>query len=337
MFRDTRIYERYMLNSAQFSASKSVAVNKLMKEALFDEDGVRKGYSAFKRDAKEITDIVNSTWLRTEYDTSVRQAVAGQQFISYRENASIYPFWVYLETTSEHPREDHLELVGNVYRIGDPEGDMVFPPNGFNCFQGDMLVRTKDGNKAIKFITKDDFVLTRKGYKQVISIIKAGQKKVYGVRFDNEIYVHMFYCSLGHEIYTKEAGFIAIEDLDLSKEYTLINFENKETKFKITIDEYGFEADTYDLKINGESEYYVNNILVHNCSCGSEQVDDQYLEENNKTVRTNDEAKEDLINGVPEQFRFNPADQGILPKEGHSYFMALPNANQANGETFNIE
>lgn len=204
-FKDTSIFERYQLNAVQFSSAKSVAVNKLMKEELFDSDSVRKGYSAFKRDVKEVTNIVNDTWLRTEYDTAVRQAVAGQQFISYRENTDIYPYWVYLETTSEHPREEHLVLVGNIYRIGDPEGDEIFPPNGFNC------------------------------------------------------------------------------------------------------------------------------------SCGSEQIDDQYLDENNKSVRTNSEAKEDLENGVPEQFRFNPADQGILPKEGHSYFMALPNANEAYGDLFNIE
>lgn len=333
-FKDTSLYERYMLNSVQFAAAKSVAVNGMMKTQLFKDDGVRKGFSAFKNDCKAITDITNETWLRTEYDTAVRQAVSGQQFISYREDADLYPYWVYLETTSEHPREEHLDLVGNVYRIGDPEGDMVFPPNGFNCFKKGMFVRTKDGNKPIENITKNDFILTRKGYKKVIAVINSGIKTVYGIHFDNDIYRHTFYCSLGHEIYTKELGFIAIQDLDLSQEYTLINIENGETKFKISINEYGNDDETFDLKVSGESEYFVNNILVHNCSCGSEQVDDEYLKENGKSVRTNAEAKEDLENGVPAQFRFNPADQGICPKEGHSYFQALPNANSADGSMF---
>lgn len=205
MFRSTEIYERYQLNSAQFSSAKSVAVNKLLKENLFDEDGVRKGYSKFKKDAKEITDIVNDVWLRTEYDLSVRSAISGEQFKSFRENADLYGYWIYLETTSEHPREEHLELVGNVYKIGDPEGDAVMVPNGWNC------------------------------------------------------------------------------------------------------------------------------------SCGSEQIDDMYLEEHGLTPRTNDEAKSDLENHVSEQFRYNPADSGILPKSGHSYFQALPDANQADGDLFNIE
>lgn len=203
-FKNTSIFERYMANAAQFSSAKSVAVNGMMKSALFDEGGVRKGFSKFKADCRGITDIVNDVWLRTEYDTSVKMAVSGDMFRAYREDADLYPYWIYLETTSENPRETHLELVGNVYRIGDPEGDAVFPSSDWNC------------------------------------------------------------------------------------------------------------------------------------NCGSEQIDDQYLKENDKSVRTNDEAKEDLENHVNPQFRFNAADSGILPKEGHSYFQALPNANDANGETFGI-
>lgn len=204
-FKDTSLYERYLLNASQFSAAKDVATNGMMKSVMFDSDGVRQGFSSFKKDCKAITDVSNETWLRTEYDTSVRQAVAGAQFISYREDADLYGYWVYLETTSEHPREEHLDLVGNVYKIGDPESDLVFPPNGFNC------------------------------------------------------------------------------------------------------------------------------------SCGSEQVDEEYLKENGKTPRSNEQSKSDLENGVPEQFRFNPADSGILPKEGHSYFQALPNANEADADTFSDE
>lgn len=192
-----------MLNSAQFSAAKNDAENKMLQSLVFDENKVRKGYSEFKRDAKEVTDIFNDTWLRTEYDTSVRQVVTGEQFKRYRDDKDIYPYWRYLRTISMHPRDEHLKLVGNVYRIGDPEGDKVAPPDGFNC------------------------------------------------------------------------------------------------------------------------------------GCGTEQLSEMDMEENGYTARTAEEARKDLKD-VNAQFRFNPADQGILPKESHSYFEALPNANAANGELFNI-
>lgn len=202
-FHDTSIYERYMLNSAQFSAAKSDAETKMLQSLVFDDNKVRKGYSAFKQDAKEVTDIFNETWLRTEYDTSVRQAVAGEQFRRYRDDKDIYPYWRYLRTISLNPRDEHLLLVGNIYKIGDKDGDLIVPPNGFNC------------------------------------------------------------------------------------------------------------------------------------GCSTEQLSDMDLDEGGLSARSNDESKEDLKDVNP-QFRFNPADQGILPRESHSYFEALPNANEANGELFNI-
>jgi hypothetical protein len=132
-FKDTSVYERYMLNAVQFSAAKSMAESKLLQSAVFDEDNNVKSFSAFRKDADEITDIFQKTWLRTEYDTAVKQATNAELFNRMRNDADLYPYWVYLETDSDHPREEHLELVGNVYKIGDPEGDAIFPPNGFNC------------------------------------------------------------------------------------------------------------------------------------------------------------------------------------------------------------
>lgn len=90
----------------------------------------------------------------------------------------------------------------------------------------------------------------------------------------------------------------------------------------------------YNLTIENDVSYITETGIVHNCSCGAEQIDDDYLQENGKSVRTNEEGKEDLENGVPPQFRFNAADSGILPKESHSYFQGLPNANEANGSMF---
>ena len=90
----------------------------------------------------------------------------------------------------------------------------------------------------------------------------------------------------------------------------------------------------YNLTVENDVSYVTETGIVHNCSCGVEQVDEEFIKDSGKTPRTNDEAKFDLENGVPEQFRFNPYNQGILPKEGHSYFMALPNANEADGSMF---
>lgn len=192
-----------MLNAAQFSAAKNLSETKMMQSLLFNERKERQSFSAFKADAKEVTDVFNETWLRTEYDTSVRQCVAGAQFMRFRDDADIYPYWQYLRTNSLNPRDYHLVLVGNVYRIGDPEGDLVAPP-------GDWL-----------------------------------------------------------------------------------------------------------------------------CGCGMKQLSDYDMEDGGFSVRTADQIQDDLKDINP-QFRYNPADQGILPKESHSYFEVLKSANEADGKLFGI-
>jgi len=69
--------------------------------------------------------------------------------------------------------------------------------------------------------------------------------------------------------------------------------------------------------------------IVHNCNCSSEQIDDPGDKEITKGS--------DSLEHVDPQFRFNPADQGILPKESHSYFQALPNANDADYKMFGLD
>ena len=131
-FKDTAIYERYMLNTLQFSAAKSASEAKLMQSELFDGDKV-KSYDKFSKDVEDIAHVTQETWLRVEYETARRQTVAGAQFASMQEDADLYPYWVYRGVMDDREREEHVELEGQVFRIGDPDGDAVFPPDDFNC------------------------------------------------------------------------------------------------------------------------------------------------------------------------------------------------------------
>lgn len=130
--KDTGIYERFMLNAAQFSAAKSASEARLMQDQLFEGDKV-KSFGDFSKDVKEITQVMQETWLRVEYETCRRQTVMGSAFAAMQEDADLYPYWVYKGVMDDREREEHVELEDQVFRIGDPEGDDVFPPNDFNC------------------------------------------------------------------------------------------------------------------------------------------------------------------------------------------------------------
>lgn len=132
-FKDTSIYERYMLNACQFSAAKSAAEARLMQSAVFDSNGAVKPFGAFKKDAEEIAQVTQKTWLRTEYETARRQAVHGSQFARMQADKDLYPFWIYKGMMDKREREEHVRLENKVFRIGDPVGDRLFPPNGWNC------------------------------------------------------------------------------------------------------------------------------------------------------------------------------------------------------------
>lgn len=132
-FRDTSVYERYMLNAAQFSAAKSAAESKMLQSAIYNEDKTIKSYSQFAKDAQEITDISQKTWLRVEYEMCKRQTVQSEAFRQMQTDADLYPFWIYKGMMDDREREDHVEMEGQVFRIGDPAGDSCFPPNDWNC------------------------------------------------------------------------------------------------------------------------------------------------------------------------------------------------------------
>ena len=132
-FKDTAIWERYMLNAAQFSATKEIAKVKLIQEKLNDENGVTRSFSAFKKESSQIADTVNETWLRTEYDMCIHSTTMAEQFRDFQADSDLYPYWQYQGVMDEREREEHVDLEGLIFRIGDPDGDECYPPNDWNC------------------------------------------------------------------------------------------------------------------------------------------------------------------------------------------------------------
>lgn len=134
-FESTAIYEKYMLNAAQFAAAKGRAENELLKKAasMQDETGKIKGYNDYRPIAEDITKQSRDTWLRVEYDTNRGNAVAGNQFARFVADSDLYGFWIYRGVMDARERSEHVVLEGKIFRIGDPFGDAVFPKNAWNC------------------------------------------------------------------------------------------------------------------------------------------------------------------------------------------------------------
>jgi SPP1 gp7 family putative phage head morphogenesis protein len=131
-FKDTSLFERYILNYSQFSAAKTYEECKTLQAMVF-KDGKKQAFNKFRDAANEYKEQISQTWLRVEYDNAGRGAVMADKWIKFEEDKDLYPYWQYETRHDNRVRHEHRELDGKVFRIGDVYGDRIFPPSDWNC------------------------------------------------------------------------------------------------------------------------------------------------------------------------------------------------------------
>lgn len=129
----TAYWEAYMINAFQFSSAKSSTQASIIRELVYDENKRLRDYTKFKDLASDQVKIINETWLRTEYDLCKSAAASADVWRRMKENKDIKPYWIYVTANDERVRESHKPLNGKRFKIGDPYGDKLYPPNGWNC------------------------------------------------------------------------------------------------------------------------------------------------------------------------------------------------------------
>lgn len=132
-FKDTSIYERFMLNAAQFSATKSNTFTQFVQSQIFDDTGKVRTYDKFREKAEEIVKPMNEVWLRVEYESGRRQCVQSERYLKMYADRDLYPYWQWRGRMDNREREAHVEMEGKIFHIGDPAGDKCFAPADWNC------------------------------------------------------------------------------------------------------------------------------------------------------------------------------------------------------------
>lgn len=125
--------EKYVLNSYQFSAAKSKDEAKRMQKLVYSDDGKLRAYNDFKADAEKIQKTINENWLRVERDMCVRSSILADKWADMVAEAEFNPYWIYSGRMDSKERREHVALEGLVFRIGDPYGDRMCPPEDWNC------------------------------------------------------------------------------------------------------------------------------------------------------------------------------------------------------------
>lgn len=85
--------------------------------------------------------------LRLIYDANIRSAHAAGQWERAQRTKAVLPFFIYIETVSREPREEHLAQVGTIAHVDDPYWDTWFPPNGYNCKCGVRQITKSEAEK----------------------------------------------------------------------------------------------------------------------------------------------------------------------------------------------
>ena len=134
--------------------SESLALRKVAFETTNFKD--------FKEKAQEICDLNRQEWLRVEYDSANRCAVMGESWRKIEETKDVYPYWKYVDEHGPTECAQCSALSGLIFRIGDPEGDAIFPPNHFNCMcssdlldNGDLKEKNETVSNGSDYLTKE--------------------------------------------------------------------------------------------------------------------------------------------------------------------------------------
>ena len=134
------------------------------------------------------------------------------------------------------PDSHDLKFEANNYAWSDRKSNTPLDKHNHACFIGETLISTIDGQKQIKDIEIGDLVLTRKGYKKVLTVFDNGVKEVFTHRMlldTEDVYLS---CTSDHRIiHDNNQWGTRIEDI--RKGVNLYQLSNSKVRYTTSIKE----------------------------------------------------------------------------------------------------
>lgn len=120
-------------NAAVFAAFKNHVQSKELVSLLVDENGKKRSWTDFRKEAAKVDSKYNKQWLEAEFNYATRAARAANQWQEAQRTKDLYPNLEYLPSTAANPRTEHTLFYGIIKPIDDPFWDRNMPPNGWGC------------------------------------------------------------------------------------------------------------------------------------------------------------------------------------------------------------
>ena len=119
-------------NVFKFSAAKTYEQQKQLRKLLF-QNGKIMSFNEFKTEASKIVKVFNETWLRTEYQNAINQAISAKEYSVYLEEKEQFPYIKYKTQEDEKVRSSHRVLNNTTRKVNDSFWDAYYPPIDWNC------------------------------------------------------------------------------------------------------------------------------------------------------------------------------------------------------------
>jgi len=155
------------------------------------------------------------------------------------------------------PTVDGPGVIRRVYSIANDDW----------CFPAGTMVTTARGQVPIEKLTTKDRVLTRKGFRRILwSGMTSAKAIVRQVRLEDG---NSFLATPKHRIWTNENGWIPLELLTGAHTLLSLTTNSKKQSFAPlrvqAVTPLRCVVPVYDLTVEGESEFFTDGVLVHNC------------------------------------------------------------------------
>jgi len=151
---DFDLYRHYQHNIAVFSGAKTYHQAKDMSSKVFTKSGYKKEFREFEKEAKQVFDMYNKNYLRTEFDTATTNAQMGTLWNDFEANAEALPYLRYVTAKDERVRDSHKAWDNITLPVSHPFWQTHTPANGWNCRC--MLIQL--GEDEYGEITSDELV-----------------------------------------------------------------------------------------------------------------------------------------------------------------------------------
>ena len=119
-------------NIYMFSAAKTYQQVREMVDLMVKDDKL-KTFVEFKSEAKDVYNIYNEDYLKSEYNTALASAQEAENWDRIEREKEVLPYLRYSAVMDANTSEICAPLNNLVAPVNDPIWNTIAPPNHFNC------------------------------------------------------------------------------------------------------------------------------------------------------------------------------------------------------------